>query len=150
MPGPHGARNRALPAQRRLMQQEGLVNPSAQTGEFEAGETEVKAAAQVWAQSLRRNFAQHFDANLALRDFAQCSYRRFVARINFWRVTLCKLTRAISGGEAQLEAIRNLFQTIFYGDAGHGGTSMSIRASLTEAGALCRYPAIPNCVKSAW
>src|SRR5215471_5202965 len=64
---------------------------------------------------------QHFDADLASRNLAQRDNGRLVAAFDLGRVTLCELAGAISRGERQFEAVRNLFQTVFDGDAGHVG-----------------------------
>lgn len=102
--------------------------------------------------ALCRNLAQHLDAHLALGYFAQCGYRRFVARIDLGCVALRQLTRAIRGGERQLEAVRNLLQAIFNGDAGHGGTFVGCGAILAERSTMVlsdRRYLIPNCVNSS-
>jgi hypothetical protein len=39
---------------------------------------------------------------------------------------LRKLTRTIRGSERQLETIRDLFQTVFDGNAGHGENSFFV------------------------
>ena len=104
------------------------------------------------SRALGRNLAQHLDADLALSNFAQRGDRRLVARIDLRCVTLSELTRAIGGGERQLKAVRDVFQAIFNGDAGHGGTFVGCGAILAERSALVlsdrRYP-IPNCVNNA-
>src|SRR5579864_343875 len=72
-----------------------------------------------WA--LDRHLLQHFDADLASRDFTQRDNGGLVAAFDLRRMTLCELTRAIGCGKRQFETIRDLFQTVFDGNAGHVG-----------------------------
>src|SRR3569623_1153389 len=69
--------------------------------------------------ALDRHLLQHFDADLAGRDFAQRDDRGLVSAFDFRRVALSELTRAIRCGEREFETIRDLFETVFDGNAGH-------------------------------
>lgn len=72
--------------------------------------------------ALNGHFLQHFHADLAGRDLAQRDDRRLVAAFDLRRVALRKLPRAIGGGERQFEAVRNLLQAVFNGNASHVGS----------------------------
>jgi hypothetical protein len=66
-----------------------------------------------------RHLLQHFHPDLAGGDLAQRDDGRLVAALDLRRMTLSKLTCAIGRRERQLETVRDLFKTVFYGDAGH-------------------------------
>src|SRR5471030_1901725 len=62
---------------------------------------------------------QHFNADLAGGDFAQRDDGRLVLGVDFRRVALQQLARAIGRRQRQLETVRDIFQTIFNRDTGH-------------------------------
>src|ERR1700744_1734388 len=76
--------------------------------------------------ALNRHLLQHFDANLAGCDFAQCNDGGLVAAFDLRRVTLSELTRAIGRGKREFETVRDLFETVFDGNAGHVGFLLSM------------------------
>src|SRR5664279_632777 len=66
-----------------------------------------------------RNLAQHFLADFAGGDLAQGGHAVLVLRFDLGRVALAQHARAVGGGEHELEAVGDLFQAVFNGDAGH-------------------------------
>ena len=70
-----------------------------------------------WA--LQRDFFQHFNTNFTRCDFTQGGYAGFVLAFNFWRVALVEHAGAVGGSKNQLEAVRDLLEAVFDGDAGH-------------------------------
>jgi len=80
----------------------------------------MKRAAEPWIRlKSGRNLAQHFQANLAGGDFTQSGHAGLVARFDLGGVTLAQHASAVGGSQHQLEAVRDLLQAIFNGDAGH-------------------------------
>jgi len=65
------------------------------------------------------HFFKHFDTNMTRCDFAQCDDGGFVIAVDLGCVTLQDLTRTVSGGECQLEAIRYSFKAVFDSNASH-------------------------------
>ncbi|KGC61213.1 hypothetical protein DM47_2622 [Burkholderia mallei] len=78
--------------------------------------------AEETGRALSGHFLQHFDADLAGRDLAQRDDRRLVAAFDLRRMALRELPRAVGGGERQFEAVRNLLQAVFNGNASHVGS----------------------------
>ena len=64
------------------------------------------------------------EADLARFDFAQCDHGGLVAvervDVDLRRATGGELAGAVGRCQGELEAVRDSFQAVFYGDAGHG------------------------------
>lgn len=84
-----------------------------------------------------RNLLEHFDADLALGNFPQRGHTRLVLAFDLGCVTLAQHAGAVGRCEHELEAIRNLQQAIFDGDAGHEDLSVGERRD-TESGNIER------------
>ena len=67
-----------------------------------------------------RDFFQHFQAHLAIGDFAQGGHARLVTAFDLGCVALAQHARTVSRGQDQLEAVRDFFEAIFDSDTGHG------------------------------
>jgi hypothetical protein len=72
-----------------------------------------------WDRCSAWHFLEHFDADMACGDFTQRNHGCFVIAINLGGMTLEDLTCAVGGGQSQLEAVGNLFETIFDSNASH-------------------------------
>src|SRR3954447_12048131 len=77
-------------------------------------------------RALNRHLLQHFDTDLAGSDLAQRDDRGLVAAFDLRRVTLSELTRAIGCGKREFETVRDLFEAVFDGNAGHVGFLLSM------------------------
>ena len=66
-----------------------------------------------------RHALEHLDADLARSDFSQRGHAGFVLALNAGRVTLAQHACTVGGSQNQLKAVRDLFQAVFNGDAGH-------------------------------
>ena len=66
---------------------------------------------------------EHFNAYFACCDFTQCCYCRLVAGLYTWRMALAEHAGAVGCSEYELEAVRDLGEAVFNGDAGHAGNS---------------------------
>ena len=73
------------------------------------------------------NLLEHLDTDLALSDFAQCGHGRLVLAVDLGRVALAQHARTVRGGKHQLETVRDLFEAVFDGDAGHGVLSGNVQ-----------------------
>jgi hypothetical protein len=67
-------------------------------------------------------FFEHFDANLASRNFAQGGHAWLIFAFDLGSVALAQHTSAVSGAQHQLKAVRDLLEAIFNSDAGHVDT----------------------------
>src|ERR1700760_3488612 len=76
-------------------------------------------------RALDRHLLQHFDADLAGCDFAQCDDGGLVTAFDLRRVALSELTCAIRCGKREFETVRDLFEAVFDGNAGHVGFLLS-------------------------
>ena len=70
-----------------------------------------------------RDFFQHLKADFSCCDFTQGGDSRLVRAVNLSCMTLVEHTRAVSGGQNELEAIRDFFEAIFNSNTGHGALS---------------------------
>ncbi|ADC45047.1 hypothetical protein Rmet_6430 [Cupriavidus metallidurans CH34] len=66
-----------------------------------------------------RYLLQHLDANLARCDLAERHHGGLVLCLDLGRVALHELTCTVRRGEGELEAVRDVFQTIFDGNTRH-------------------------------
>ena len=66
------------------------------------------------------NLLQHFQANFTLCNFTQCGDAGFVLAFNLGGMPLAEHSGAVSCGQNQLKTVRDFFEAIFDGDAGHG------------------------------
>jgi hypothetical protein len=80
-------------------------------------------AAPVCFCGLQRYFFQHFDTDFALGNLAQGGNARLVFALNLGCMALAEHAGTVAGGQHQLEAIRDLHEAIFNGNAGHGVSS---------------------------
>ena len=65
------------------------------------------------------NLLQEIYADLAFGDFTKGDDGGLVLRIDHGLMSLRELTRAISGNQNHLEAVRDLLEAVFNGNAGH-------------------------------
>jgi hypothetical protein len=68
---------------------------------------------------LHRDLFQHFQTDFASSDLTQGNDGRLVLGFDLRGVALQQLACAVGRGEGQLEAVRDIFQAIFDGDAGN-------------------------------
>jgi hypothetical protein len=66
------------------------------------------------------HFFQHFEADLACGDFPQGGHGGLVLAFDSGGVALAEHAGAVGGGQNQLEAVRDFFEAVFDGNAGHG------------------------------
>jgi hypothetical protein len=66
-----------------------------------------------------RYLLEHLEADLAFGDFAQGGHGGLVLALDLGGVALAQHARAVGGGQDELEAVRDVDETIFDGDAGH-------------------------------
>lgn len=65
------------------------------------------------------NLLQKIHANFAFSDLAQRDDGGLVLGVDQGLVSLRELTRAVCGDQNHLEAVRDLLEAIFNGNAGH-------------------------------
>ena len=65
------------------------------------------------------NLLEHLQAHFAFGDLTQGSHSWLVAAFDAGGVALAQHASAVRGGQHELEAVGDLFQTVFYGDACH-------------------------------
>ena len=63
------------------------------------------------------NLLEHLQTHFAFGDFTQGSHGGLIAAFDAWSVALAEHAGAVRGGQYELEAVGDLFQTVFYGDA---------------------------------
>ena len=66
-----------------------------------------------------RHALEHFETDVAVGDFAKRQNDGLVLGFDLGRVALSQLTRAVGGDEHHLEAVRDLLEAVFNGNAGH-------------------------------
>ena len=66
-----------------------------------------------------RNLLQHLDANRTLGDLAQRGDAGLVLGLDARGMALAEHAGTVGGSQNQLEAVRDLLQAVFDGDAGH-------------------------------
>jgi len=64
-------------------------------------------------------FFQHFKAHFVIGDFSQGCNSGLVAGLYAWSVALAQHAGAVSSGQHQLKAVRDLLQAVFNGNACH-------------------------------
>src|SRR4029453_12428602 len=87
---------------------------------------------------LDRHLFQHVDADLAGGDLAQRGDAGLVLGLDLGRVALAQHARAIGRGEHELEAVRDLDEAVFAGDAGHGCFPSGPRTAPEGGGSIVR------------
>ncbi|MBG6071023.1 hypothetical protein IWX87_000767 [Polaromonas sp. CG_9.7] len=66
------------------------------------------------------DFFQHFQTHLASGDFPQGRDTGFVFAFDPGSMALTEHASAVGGSQNQLEAVRDFFEAVFDGNAGHG------------------------------
>ena len=66
------------------------------------------------------DFFEHFEANFAICDFAQGRHCWFVLALDFCGMALAQHAGTISRSQNELKAVRDFFEAVFNGNAGHG------------------------------